>query len=224
LRVYVEALPSHQLPAVTPASDTPAIVPLSLLEALRNLDTPVGDGLEELAGEIVAKRFGLSSTVAAQIQRYQEAFRRGLPVPLDETVGVFRLVGRRPDAALVFADAGRRAARYAARGVSWPVRFILGASPGFLRRRVGAGAASRAARRTSAASLEFQGRSARAVVPEPLSLLATAEGQACAFYGAALAELLRTLTGFEGAMVHGRCRGRGDDTCRWQAAAAEGYA
>ena len=33
--------------------DTPsvhAIIPLSLLEAIRNLDTPVEDGLEELAG------------------------------------------------------------------------------------------------------------------------------------------------------------------------------
>ena len=37
-----------------------AIIPLSLLEALRNLDTPVEDGLEELAGEIVSKRLGLS--------------------------------------------------------------------------------------------------------------------------------------------------------------------
>lgn len=212
------------MPKVTPAGDTPAIVPLSLLEALRNLDTPVGDGLEELAGEIVAKRFGLSSTVAAQIQRYQEAYRRGLNIPLGETVGVFRLVGRRPDAALVFADAGRRAARYAARGASLPVRALLRASPGFLRRRVGAGAAVREARRIFAASLEVRGRSALAVVPQPLSLLAMAEGQACSFYGAALAELLRALTGFEGAMVHGRCRGRGDDICRWQAAAAEGYA
>lgn len=208
---------------MTPASETPAIVPLSLLEALRNLDTPVGDGLEELAGEIVAKRFGLSRTVAAQIQRYQDAYRRGLAVATDETVGVFRLVGRRPDASLVYADAGRRAARYAARGVAWPVRLVLGASPGFVRRWVGAGAARRAARRTFAAALEFRGRAARAEVPQPLSLLATAEGQACTFYGAALAELLRTLTGFEGAMVHARCRGRGDDTCRWQAAAAEEY-
>jgi hypothetical protein len=209
---------------LTVAGDTPAIVPLSLLEALRNLDTPVEDGLEELAGEIVAKRFGLSGTVAAQIQRYQEAYRRGLPVALEETVAVFRLVSRRPDAPLVYADAGRRAARYAARSVSMPVRVLLGGSPRFLRRIVGARAASRAARRVFAASLEVRGRAAQAVVSRPLSLLATSEGLACSFYGAALAELLRTLTGFEGAMVHARCRGRGDDTCRWQAAAAEGYA
>lgn len=211
------------MPTVTIAGDTPAVVPLSLLEALRNLDTPVGDGLEELAGEIVAKRFGLSGTVAAQIQRYQDAYRRGLPVPLDETVGVFRLVGRRPDAALVYADAGRRAARYAARGASTPVRMLLKTSPGFIRRRIGAGAASRAARRIFSASLTVRGRSAEAVIPQPLSLLALADGQACSYYGAALAELLRALTGFEGAMVHARCRGRGDDTCRWLAAAAEGY-
>jgi hypothetical protein len=211
------------MPKLTAAGETPAIIPLSLLEALRNLDTPVGDGLEELAGEIVSKRFGLSGTVAAQIQRYQDAYRRGLAVPLDETVGVFRLVGRRPDAALVYADAGRRAARYSARGASVPVRVLLTTSPRFIRRRVGAGAASRAARRVFAASLTIRGRSAEAVIPQPLSLLALADGQACSFYGAALAELLRALTGFEGAMVHGRCRGRGDDTCRWQAAAAEDY-
>jgi len=61
------------------------------------------------------------------------------------------------------------------------------------------------------------------VIPQPLSLRALPDGQACSFYGAALAETLRVLTGFEGAMVHMGCRGRGDDTCRWQAAAVEGY-
>jgi hypothetical protein len=208
---------------VTPAGDTPAIVPQSLLEALRNLDTPVEDGFEEVAGEIVAKRFGLSSTVAAQIQRYQAAHRRGTPVPLEETVAVFRLIGRRPDAALLYADAGRRAARYAARGVAFPVRVLLGVAPGSVRRRVGAGAAVRVARRTFAASLVVRGRSADAVIAHSLSLLALPDGGACSYYGAALAELLRALTGFEGAMIHARCRGRGDDTCRWQAAAAEGY-
>ncbi len=116
-----------------------------------------------------------------------------------------------------------RAAAGGQRGAAAPVRVLLKGSPGFVRRRLGAGAASRAARRVFAASLTVRGRTAQAVVAQPLSLLAMAEGQACSYYGAALAELLRALTGFEGAMVHLRCRGRGDDTCRWQAAAAEGY-
>ena len=53
--------------------------------------------------------------------------------------------------------------------------------------------------------------------------LATPEGQACTFYGSALAEILRLLTGFEGAMAHERCRARGDDRCFWRATAVGGY-
>ena len=56
-----------------PKPTVPALIPLSLLEAMRNLDTPVEDGLEELAEEIVVRRLGLSPTVAAQIQRYRQA-------------------------------------------------------------------------------------------------------------------------------------------------------
>ena len=105
-----------------------AIIPLSLLEALRNLDTPVEDGLEELAGEIVSKRLGLSATVAAQINRYQDAAKKDGRVATDEAIAVFRLASRRPDAQLVFADAGRRAARYAARSSALPARALAQAS------------------------------------------------------------------------------------------------
>jgi len=102
-------------PNPVPKPTVAALIPLSLLEALRNLDTPVEDGLDELAEEIVVRRLGLSPTVAAQIQRYRQTAERGGTVDLDEVLSVIRLVGRRPDAPLVFADAGRRAARYAAR-------------------------------------------------------------------------------------------------------------
>ncbi|HVL16596.1 MAG TPA: hypothetical protein VM387_01310, partial [Gemmatimonadales bacterium] len=64
----------------------PALIPLSLLEAIRNLDTPVEDGLEELAEEMVVRRLGLSPTVAAQIQRYRTAAERDGSVELDEAV------------------------------------------------------------------------------------------------------------------------------------------
>jgi hypothetical protein len=195
---------------------------MSLLEALRNLDTPVEDGLDELAGEIVAKRLGLSATVAAQIQRYQGQVRRGAPVSMDEAVSVFRLAGRRPDAQLVFADAGRRAARYAAR--SGPVLARAGARlPGGLGRSIGAGAATRAARRTLGLQLAVDDQGAVAEVVKPLSIVALADGSGCAFYGAALGELLRLLTGFEGAMVHERCRARGDAVCCWRATSVGGY-
>jgi hypothetical protein len=58
---------------------------------------------------------------------------------------------------------------------------------------------------------------------DPLSILAVPDGAACAFYGSAYGELLRCLLAFEGAMLHERCRSRGDDACVWRSAAAEVY-
>ena len=181
------------------------------------------DGLEELAGEIVSKRFGLSATVAAQIARYQEQVKRGEPVSVDEAVSVFRLAGRRPDAQLVFADAGRRAARQAARSGPALGRAAVRMAPGGLGRSLGAGAASRVARRLLAVDLRLADGGAAAEIAKPLSILALPDGTGCTFYASALGELLRLLTGFEGAMVHERCRSRGDPSCLWRATAVGGY-
>ncbi|HEY6854252.1 MAG TPA: hypothetical protein VI139_08390, partial [Gemmatimonadales bacterium] len=94
-----------------------SILPLAVLEAVRNLDTPVEDGLSEFAEELLVKRLGLSSTVAMQLERYEDLVRRDARVDTGQLEALLRLVGRRPDAELVFADAGRRAARRAARRV-----------------------------------------------------------------------------------------------------------
>ena len=201
----------------------PALIPLSLLEALRNLDTPVEDGLDELSPEIVSKRLGLSPTVAAQIERYRLATERSADLARDEVVSVFRLVGRRPDADLVFADAGRRAARHATRRDGLSTRTVLRISPGAVGRRIGARASTRVARETFAAELRFRGGVPEVRMDAPLSIAALPEGSGCAFYGASFGELLRRLTGFEGTMVHDECRGRGAAACGWRGAAAEGY-
>ena len=179
------------------------------------------DGLDELAPEIVSKRLGLSSTVAAQIARYRSVAEREGTVPRDEAVSVLRLVGRRPDAALVFADGGRRVARYAARRVSGNA--IAKVAPGGVGRRLANRAARAAARETLGAELRFPGGTAEAKVADPLSILAWPNGEACEFYAAALVELLRLLTGFEGTMRHQSCRGRGDATCAWRGVAAGEY-
>jgi len=200
-----------------------AILPLSLLEAMRNLDTPIDDGLAELAGEMVAKRLGLSTTVASQIERYRQTAERGGSVPLAEAVSVFRLVSRRPDAQLVFADAGRRAARYAARSASGLQRGLLGASPRLIRRRLGLRVAARVASEVLQADLRAAGGLAEVQLRESLAARAGAEGIGCYFYGSALAELMRVLSGFEGAMLHERCRARGDGACAWRATTVEGY-
>jgi hypothetical protein len=206
----------------TPAA-VPALLPLSLLEAIRNLDTPVEDGLDELAEEIVVRRLGLSPTVAAQIQRYRTVAGREGTVELDEVVSVVRLVGRRPDAPLVFADAGRRAARYAARSRGRSSRTLARVSPTALARRVSLRAAARLARQFFGGELRAPDGGTEVLMADPLSILALPDGAACSFYGSAYGELLRSLTAFEGAMLHERCRSRGDDACVWRTAAAEVY-
>jgi hypothetical protein len=197
-----------------------AFIPLSLLEAIRNLDTPVEDGLDELSPEIVSKRLGLSSTVAAQIARYRGRTDASESVTPDEAQSVFRLVGRRPDASLVFADAGRRAARYAARTAP---RTLLKVAPGGVGRRMSARAAARVARDAFGAELRSVASGVEVRMTAPLSIAAWPDGEACGFYGAGFTELLRTLTGFEGTMRHESCRGRGDAACVWRAAHAESY-
>ncbi len=203
------------------ASSVPALLPLSLLEAIRNLDTPVEDGLEELAEEIVVRRLGLSPTVAAQIQRYRQAAERDAGVERDEAVSVIRLVGRRPDAPLVFADAGRRAARYAARARS--AGPLVRVTAGGVGRRLAHRSVGRLARRVFGGELRSSAEGGEVAMAQPLSIVAMPDGAACTFYGAAYGELLRLLTDFEGAMLHDRCRSRGDDACVWHCAAAEVY-
>jgi hypothetical protein len=57
----------------------------------------------------------------------------------------------------------------------------------------------------------------------PLSIMALPTGEACPFYGSAYLEMLRALAGFEGALLHARCRSRGDTDCYWHTAVAEVY-
>ena len=200
---------------------TSAILPLSLLEAMRNLDRPVEDGLEELSHEVVAKRLGLNPTVSAQIARYQGLARKKAPVEIDEAGAVFALVGRRPDASLVYADAGRRAARYSARLLPLGWRVLLRLLPGGFRRRLGSRRAVAVAQEVFGVTLLVAPLRAEATLQNTGPGVWVPDDQSCEFIGAAMSELLRTLVGFEGAMVHRACLSRGDAACVWQAQAVD---
>ena len=186
-----------------------SIVPLTVLEAVKNLDTPVEDGLTEFAEELLVKRLGLSPTVAMQLAEYEQLVRRDARVDAAHVEALLRLVGRRPDADLVFADAGRRAARRAVRRVFGPLRLF------------GHFAARRAARAVLGADLIRERHVPVARVADPIAINATPDGAACGFYGAALAELLRLLVGYEGAMLHTACRATGAAACEWRAASPD---
>jgi hypothetical protein len=76
-----------------------ALVPLSLLEAVRSIDIPEGDDIEvEYVQEHRNKRLGLSDTVIAQIRRYKDAMKRNQQIAVHEAIGIARLIGRRADA------------------------------------------------------------------------------------------------------------------------------
>jgi hypothetical protein len=198
-----------------------AIVPLALLEAIRNLDTPLDDGLAELASETVSRRLGMSSTVSAQIGRYREAAAKGAGVSLEEATQVFRLAGRRADANLVFADAGRRAARLAGRQSA--KRAIGRLLPRSIRRALGQRAAVDLSTRVFDLPVVREGAGVGLRLTSSLATTAGYAGSGCYFYSALLGELLRVTSEFEGAMIHDQCLAKGDGACIWRAAEAEAW-
>jgi len=201
-----------------------SILPLAVLQAMRHLDSPRDEEAAEYVDELLKKRLGLSDTVAAQIARYELVALRDQPVTAEELEQILRLVGRRTDASLVFADGGRRAARRALTRLSPPTRWAARRLPRFLRRLVGYRAARRCAADVFAASLSRVGRGAHFVIADPPSVRATPDGAACGFYAAAFAELLRELVDFDGGMLHPSCRAHGEARCEWRSTVQSGSA
>ena len=105
---------------------------------------------------------------------------------------------------------------------------MLGILPGGLGRGAGLSTAARLSRTRFGIELErhahSRGEAITARVTETLATRSGYAGTGCAFYSAALAELLRMTSGFEGAMVHDHCRGAGEAYCSWRAAEPGGYA
>lgn len=205
-------------------SETPvnAIVPLAILRTLQKLDHIDPVDLEEYAEEIAPRRLGTSATVSAQIDRYAKLVKSGGSVDCDEVVQLFRLVGRRNDAELAFSQAGRLAAEEIVGQTSAAARLVQRAGKVVARRRVSTALAIRLASRLLGARLSIgETGDAVAVANGPLTESAP-DGKPCGFFGAALAELLRRCTDFEGAMIHHECRARGDDACSWQSDSRSG--
>ena len=115
-----------------------ALLPLSFLEAVRNVDLPDDDLDAELVPELRNKRLGLSDTVYAQIRRYSEAARRHQRAVQDEATGIAKLIGRRPDAEEVFRAAGRFLAAQAYQAIPGTSRKLIAVLPSFVARPKGA--------------------------------------------------------------------------------------
>lgn len=193
-----------------------ARLPLSLLEAVRAMDTPDFEPDAELVHELRNKRFGLSETVNAQIRRYNEMVRKPQRVQYDEVLALSRLIGRRPDADLVFREAGRRIARAALSELSTTTRRAALSLPSMIGRPIALRQLRRMSRDFLGGKLQRQGGAIVLEVLAPVSADAAPRSAGCGLYEAALREALLTLAGAEGMVEHVACRARGDASCQWR--------
>ena len=171
-----------------------ARLPLSLLEAVRVVDTPEGNVEAEYIEELRTKRLGLSDTVYAQIKRYSDAVRRNERTVRDEATALARLIGRRSDAHRVFESAGSLLAREAVETVSPMTRTAIQRLPGMIARPMALASVRRLAKRYLDARLERVGSTVILSVHDPVTI----EGSAIAgfaFYASAFSTMLEELTG-----------------------------
>lgn len=192
-------------------------IPLSLLEAVRTIDTPEGVEEAEYVAELRNKRLGLSDTVYAQIRRYTDAVRRGQRIPHEEAAGLARLIGRRPDAEAVYRAAGRAFAVAAYETLPAHSRGMMRALPGMLARPIALGHLRKLGTRMMNGEVSRVGASLVLEVSETVTYNAAPRHAGCTYYEAGLRELLGLLVNGAGAVQHVRCAERDEGTCQWRA-------
>ena len=199
------------------AATVDPLLPLSLLEAVRNVDTPQGDLEAEFVAELRNKRLGLSDTVHAQIKRYGEAVRRQQRPMQDEAVALAKLIGRRPDAEAVFRSAGRHLAKEAYLTLSATARRTILILPSLLARPLALRHARRIAARYFDGTIRRVGNYLMLEVPESVTIDTAPRAAGCTDSAAGLRELLRLLVGGGATVEHVRCASRGEGQCEWRA-------
>jgi predicted hydrocarbon binding protein len=202
-------------PLLAPTVD--ALLPLSFLEAVRDVDTPDADSDAEYVAELRNKRLGLSDTVYAQIRRFTDAVKRNLRTGHDEAAALARLIGRRPDAEAVFRAAGRYLAREAYLTISPVRRRSMMLLPSLVARPIALRQARRISERYLNGTLTRVGSFLLLDVPNSVTLGSAPHSAGCAYYESSLRELLRLLIGNQGAVEHTRCSARGEGSCEWRA-------
>jgi predicted hydrocarbon binding protein len=194
-----------------------ARIPLSLLEAIRRIDTPEDQVDAEYVPELRNKRLGLSETVYTQIRRYSEATRRGQKIPFAEASGLGTLIGRRPDSSELFVSAGKILANDVYQSISRPVRGYIGTMPGVLARPVALRQLKRIGTELFGGSLQRKGSHVSLRITDSVTVDGAPDSAGCAFYEAALGELLRLLINGGGQVEHVQCVQRDEGACEWRA-------
>lgn len=162
------------------------------------------------------RRFGLSDVMLKQIQRYESASRAGKTVPMEEFVGLIRLVLKRPDADPILREAGSGVARHYCRRMPASYVKALRILPKALLHRSYRKLARRMLRGLSGnATVEVVGRPPIARVSDSAILALDPAGSACVLYAAALEELGEFISGHRPTIEHTQCVISGSSVCEW---------
>lgn len=172
------------------------LIPLTLLEAVRDMDRPEGEAEAEYVPELLNKRLGTHDTVYAQIRRYADARKRGQQIDVAEVSALARLIGRRPDAADVFRAAGASMARVAYERIPGLVRGLIRVLPNFASRPWARRRARKIVWRYFGATLERYGAALRMRLPDARAIVTENKTRdpAATYYDAGLQELLTLLS------------------------------
>jgi predicted hydrocarbon binding protein len=204
-------------PSVTP------ILPLLLLETLRDRDRPEEVLEDEDITLSMPRRLGLSEVVRVQIQRFEAEVRHRRPQVPSQIEDLMRLVIRRPDCEAIFGEAGRRVAeRY------WSQRSnSLRRAVRLLPRPLAMVAAQRAGKRmfgdlVGPSRFRITRRPAGLRIESTLTSRADPGGAACSFYSGAFKALLELYTGRRYRVLHSACACKlPDGPCEWSVELAD---
>lgn len=192
------------------------LFPLTLLETLRDRDRPEEVLEDEDLAVSMPRRLGLSDVVSVQIRRFQEEVRSKRLQSTAHVIDLMKLVVRRPDAAEIFTEAGRRIARHNWQQRAATMRGVLRVMPNPIPRIAARRAARRMLRQVVGDSQLSVGRWPVDVrLRNSLSARADPNGAACAFYAGAFSEIMELHTGKRYRVTHTQCATRGADECQW---------
>ena len=167
--------------------------------------------------ELSTKRFGMSETVAATIRKFEALAKRNEFVGSIELAGLIELIQRRNDRKLILVDAGRRSAEY----ILSSKRTVAARAPAVVSGRLGYAAVRRIAKKFFSLSLDGGGEGFEFRAPEVDGVDGEIRVGFCDIHGSAATVLLERLAGFEGALEHTSCLGRGEGCCSWKASSRE---
>lgn len=194
-----------------------ARIPLSLLEAIRRIDTPPDQTDTEYVPELLNKRLGLSDTVYTQIRRYNDAMKRGMRIPFAEAEGLGTLIGRRPDATELFRQAGSIFAENAYESIPVTTRQMIRHMPRFISRPMAMKRLAFIADKYFDGTLTNSGSEVSLRIPESVTVNGTTESGGCVYYEQALNDLISALVGPSSHIDHVHCIQRGESACEWRA-------